>query len=472
MELERIDLQDALALIHREEGHFWDQKSSKSGGATVQAIGVALANADGGEFLVGVEDAKTGQGVDRWHGFETMEAANYVHQSLVNECDPPVPYALSFLQIENEEQRGIAVLVQVRKSPSVHRTAANIVYARRGAQNLVLQGTQITDLILSKGTASYEDQNLTKYTRTDLAVEPELRHFLSDYSPRTAPEVFVEKQRLVDRETGAATVAAAILYSEVPSAVIPKKCAIKVARYRTSDEDATRDHLDGTPLSIEGPARLVIEETIGAVTKIVESVSILHPDGSLLPASYPPEALKEIVVNAVIHRDYNISDDILVLVFDNRVEVRSPGVLPGHMTLDNLLSERFSRNPTVVRLLNKYPDPPNKDIGEGLDTVVTKMHEAKLKPPDFRLDGNSFVVRLGHTPLGSPEDIVMEYLDAHDEIKNAIARELCAIPSENEMKRVFLRLNKAGLIERVPGKKGGNAAWRKSPPQRTLGLDG
>jgi len=196
------------------------------------------------------------------------------------------------------------------------------------------------------------------------------------------------------------------------------------------------------------------------VTEMVEAVTILEPDGTMAPARYPPEALKEIVVNAVIHRDYNVSDDILVFVFDNRVEVRSPGVLPGHMTLDNLLTDRFARNPTVVRLLNKYPDPPNKDIGEGLDTVLGAMAKAKLQAPEFAVEKNTFVVSLGHTPLARPEEIVLEYLETHREITNAIARGLCAIPSENAMKRVFLGLARADKIERVPGRGGGSAAWR------------
>ncbi len=460
-----------LALIERQEGHFWDHKSAKSPGATIQAIAVALANADGGEFILGIEDVNgPAAGLNRWQGFTSIEAANHVHQALVKQVHPPVPYTLTYLQVDGRAPQGIAVMVQVMKSASVHMTDAKIVYVRRGAQNLLLQGQQVTDLTLSKGTASYEDQTLAKYDLRDLAAEPELVEFLRTYSPRTDPEMFAAKQRLIDRDTAKTTVAAAVLYAEVPSAVVPKKCAVKVARYRTSEAEARREHLEGTPLTIEGPARQVIDDTISEVTKLVESVSILHPDGSLEPARYPPEALKEIVVNAVIHRDYNISDDILVLVFDNRVEVRSPGILPGHMTLDNLLSERFSRNPTVVRLLNKYPDPPNKDIGEGLDTVVTKMHEAKLKEPQFFVRDNSFVVVLGHTSLASPEDIVMEYLETNEEITNAIARKLCAIPSENEMKRVFLRLAKAQLIERVPGKRGGKAAWQKAAPQRHLDI--
>lgn len=271
----------------------------------------------------------------------------------------------------------------------------------------------------------------------------------------------MRKQRLGDSD-GHASVAGAVMYADEPSAVVPKKCAIKVARYETKERTPKREHLADTPLTIEGPARVQIERTLDAVLGMVEAVSILETDGSFVPARYPPEALKEIVVNAVIHRDYNISDDIHVWVFDNRIEVRSPGVLPGHITLDNILTERFARNPLIVRLLNKYPNPPNKDIGEGLNTVFAKMGEAKLKEPEMETTGTMFVVTLGHTSLARPEEIVMKYLDSNDEIVNKVARELCGIASENTMKVVFLRLAKAGRIEKVPGKAGGKSAWRKT----------
>ena len=80
---------------------------------------------------------------------------------------------------------------------------------------------------------------------------------------------------------------------------------------------------------------------------------------------YPPEAIWETIVNAVIHRDYSISDDIQILIFDNRVEILSPGKLPGYVNIENILSARFSRNPNAsVRTLNRYRDAPNKDLGE------------------------------------------------------------------------------------------------------------
>jgi ATP-dependent DNA helicase RecG len=459
-----VSPEDALRIVTREESHFWEEKSILAKGAPVRETAAALANADGGEIAVGIEDRLSAYaGLDRWKGSPTIEELNYVHQVLV-EPEPPVPYRLDYLLIDGEQSRGFVALVNVGKSPAVHRIGDQ-VWVRRGAQNVQIRGQQITNLALGKGAESYEDQLLAKFTGGDLASEEELQEFLHDYSPATAPDDYVVSQRLVDRDSGQATVASAVLYASSPSAVIPKKCSIKIARYATKEAEARREYLQGEPTTIELPARNAIDKALEIVTEMIQNLKILQPDGTLTAAKYPPEALKEIIVNAVIHRDYNISDDILITVFDNRVVVRSPGRLPGHITVDNILSERFARNSTIVRLIAKYPNPPNKDIGEGLNTALSKMAEAKLRKPEFIASDDAFTVELRHTPLARPEELVMEYLSAHESITNSIARELCGIRSENAMKEVFKSLQRAGRIQPVPGRtRGPGSAWQKVKP--------
>ena len=79
--------------------------------------------------------------------------------------------------------------------------------------------------------------------------------------------------------------------------------------------------------------------------------------GKLKEAYYPAEALKELLVNAVIHRDYSLNDDIHVRIYDNRIEIQSPGRLPGYITRENILEERYSRKkyPDVTRCLHQCP---------------------------------------------------------------------------------------------------------------------
>ncbi|MER7035270.1 RNA-binding domain-containing protein [Streptomyces albidoflavus] len=460
MDERNISYEEALDLIRRQESHFWDFKSATGNGRNIQEISSAFANAEGGEFIVGIEDAKHASDIDRWKGFPTVEDANWVHQNLVGDVDPPIPYDLEYLWIEGHQARGVCCLVTVQKSADVHKTAKGEVFQRRGAQSLRLTGSKIADLSLSKGARSYEDQPLRDYEIDELSEETELMNFLESYSPTSSAEKFLTRQRLVNKKDGKASVAAAILYAEEPAAVVPKRCSVKIARYESKESAPDRKYLKGTPLTIDGPARLLIDRTLIAVAETIEAVPILGTDGMMSPVKYPPEALKEIIVNAVIHRDYNVSDDILISIFDNRVEVRSPGKLPGHMTSDNILTDRFARNPSIVRLLNKYPDPPNKDIGEGLDTVMSVMKAAKLKGPQFVVEENAFVVVLAHTPLARPEELILEYLRNNPEISNMVARSLTGIASENRVKQVFYKLKKAGMIEPVPERVRSKSAWR------------
>ena len=181
----------------------------------------------------------------------------------------------------------------------------------------------------------------------------------------------------------------------------------------------------------------------------------------LVNIEYPEEALMEIITNAVLHRDYSLPIDVHIRIFDNRIEIENPGKLPGHITLNNILNEQFARNPKLVRLINKFPDAPNKDVGEGLNTAYEAMTKLRLKPPVIEEKENSVQVILRHEPLASPEQAVMGYLENHAEITNSIARELTGVKSENSMKDIFYRLRDRGMIEQVPEKKGRASAWRK-----------
>jgi Putative ATP-dependent DNA helicase recG C-terminal len=194
---------------------------------------------------------------------------------------------------------------------------------------------------------------------------------------------------------------------------------IKLHRDKTTAEEGTRDTLAGDPSSVEGHAYAQIHEAVSATAKIIESVRVNSPDG-LESAKYPITALHEIITNAVLHRDYSIADDIHIRVFDNRVEVLSPGTLPAHITPENILNERFARNAAIVRLINKLSDPPNKDVGEGLNTAFLAMREMKLKPPVIEQAGGSVKAVLRHEPLATPEEMILGYLQVNDSIANRI----------------------------------------------------
>jgi len=283
-----------------------------------------------------------------------------------------------------------------------------------------------------------------------------LAAFIKNVVPMQTPAIFVRKQSLA--RSSKPVVAGVLLFAEEPQALLPKS-GVKLFRYKTPGQ-LTRETLVGEPEAIEGTTYDVIYEAVKKTVAMVEGIQRLGPKG-FEPVVYPEKALHEIVTNAILHRDYSFATDVQIRVFENRIEIESPGRLPGHVTTRNILKTQFSRNGVLVRLVHKFPNPPNKDVGEGLNTAFDEMKNSRLKPPVIREAETAVIVEIRHDRLASPEESVMDYLANHAEITNRVARELTGIRSENTMKLVFLRLAKRDLIKRIPGRKGASSAWQK-----------
>lgn len=456
---ERIVSKKEIAdLAKRDESHFYDNKAFEIKGDKIQKIAVAFANADGGEFIIGIKDKKEeADPYKRWQGIEDIESFNFIFQNLT-QLSPTIPHNYEFLK---DEDGKFSLRITIEKSESVHKTANNTVYVRKSAQSLPLSDpAQIQALSYAKGESSYEDTIVNSATAEDIFESNEIVKFLSDYSPQSDPIDFTVNQNLVDRKSYEPRTAGILLFSDNPIPLLPKRCGIKINRYETSEEIPERTHLKDQ-FSVEGCLNEQIKQASQIITDIMESVQIMGTKG-LERVNYPPETIWEILVNAVIHRDYSISDDIQVLIFNNRIEIKSPGKLPGYVTIDNILDARFSRNSKLVRVLNKYKNPANKDMGEGLNTAFQRMEEFRLEPPRIVEDGNYIKVIIAHTSLASPEERIMEYLKVNEKIKNRQAREITGVKSENVMKRHFYDLRDKNLIEPVMSKTGNKVvAWKK-----------
>lgn len=422
----------------------------------LQKISVAFANADGGEIVIGIADEKNEPDIEkRWNGFARMENFNGILQA-INEVSPSLDIDYSFLKAD--AYPGYVLHVVIEKSSYVHQTADKKVYVRKGAQSLLYSTQKIQELSFAKGTVSFEDQKLPDVHIEDVTDSTELSLFLKDHSPQTKPLDFVTMQNLVERRTLCPKVCGVLIFTSNPSALMPRKCAVKIARYETREDDPERDHLSKI-FTIEAPLYRQIYETVDKITEIMSSISVWKADG-LGRLEYPPEAIWEIIVNAIIHRDYSISDDVQVLIFNNRIEIISPGKLPSFVTAENILETRYSRNPKIVRTLNKYPNPPNKDLGEGLNTAFQKMKEFKLKSPVVEELEKSVKVTIPHIPLAQPTELILEFLKTQSKITNKQCRDLTGIKSENLVKVEFYKLRDAGLLEMIPGLRGPSAAWQ------------
>lgn len=452
-----IDQRQRDLILALEEGHFHDLKAIEIKPSKLSESVSAFANASGGEIYVGVREEKQGSTkVRRWAGFADVEAANAVLQML-NQIAPLADFlATAFLACEGEQ--GLVLKIEILRNGSITKATNGIPYLRKGAQKLPVETDEALErLRLDKGISSYEDYKVQADLASIENSEVTLG-FLLGVVPTAEPDPWLRKQRfIVDKNP---TVAGVLLFSEEPQAILPKRTAIKIFRYKTSEPVPTRQHLVFNPLTIEGWAYRLVYDAVAKTQEIVEDLKRLG-DAGLLEVQYPAETLHEIITNAVLHRDYSVAADIQIRIFDNRIEVESPGRLAGHVTTENILHTQFARNQRLVRMINKFPNPPNKDVGEGLNTAFDAMRKLRLRDPVIQEGPSSVTVTIPHQRLASPEDLVMEFLRDHNEIANRQARELCGVRSENSMKTIFKRLETRGLIEQVPGRTRFKAAWRR-----------
>lgn len=445
MKIVRVLQAEIDKLLDLREDHFNDLKSKRIAPAKLQETFVAFANADGGDIYIGIED-KTELG-ERIIGFAEQEDANPIIVTLLEETKPAVENVLvEFLQVPG---KGLILHIGIPKSPKVHYTAAGDCYIRINAGKSKIKGERVTQLAYSKGAEIYERKTVDDIEAEEIAESLVLKNYMNRVGSNIDSMSFLRKQRLLTKkgDERIPNVGCILLFDETPQATLQTRCAVKVYRLRTSEHEYRREQLPEMPSTIDGPLEQVIEKTIEKVAEYVRGASFKDGD-KLVKLIYPAEALKEILVNAVIHRDYSLNDDIHVRIYDNRIEIRSPGKLAGYMTIDNIYEDRFSRNPNIVRMLHNLPNPVNHDIGEGLDHAKNELKKAGLVPPSFHESENTFIVTVKHQKIASVEDVVISHIQQNPDsiITNKLVRQLSGEDDMQKVKKALQRLRADGII--------------------------
>ncbi len=185
---------------------------------------------------------------------------------------------------------------------------------------------------------------------------------------------------------------------------------------------------------------------------------------------FPPGAVREALVNAVAHRDYSVrGEGIRVSLFSDRLEVYSPGRLPGHVTVQNLMDERFSRNESLVQVLADFG--LIERLGYGIDRMLRQMEEAGLPPPSFRETAAGFLVvlqgqgydaaaasgidtrDLARQGLNERQIAAIVYLTEQRRISNGDLQELHPNVSAETIRRDLADLVERGLLLKVGEKR-------------------
>jgi ATP-dependent DNA helicase RecG len=423
----------------------------------------AFANASGGVLLLGVEPK--GNVV---RGVRNPDATADKALEAGRRCEPPLILPRPFkAQLEDKD---ILVLQVPPGLPHVYGARGKYL-TRSGQKNVPLGPRQLRQALRERGDAVFELLPVKGAAIEDLdddLIQAYASLFLNDpvsSKPASALDLLQRRGCLVKEEgKWYPTLSGYLLFAREPQSIFP---SAEVLLVRYPGKQMGDEFLHETA---RGPLSEQVRRAERFVSGNLRSGARIDGFQRAERTEYPLAAVREAIVNAVAHRDYAIrGDEIRVLMFSDRIEVYSPGRLPGHVTLDNLVEERFSRNEVIAQVLADLGFVER--LGYGIDRMIRLMREWGLPPPRFAETANGFQVTLrgpGDKWMAEPagqsrwqalglndrQRGAIELLAKSAQITNRDYRDLYPEVSEETIRRDLADLVEQGVLLRMGNKRG------------------
>ncbi|MEQ3550623.1 ATP-binding protein [Pseudonocardia nematodicida] len=269
------------------------------------------------------------------------------------------------------------------------QTSSGRVLVRAGPTNRAVIGEDLVAFVTERSTVPTEDRVVADATFDDLDEEV-VRVFLRSRLSRNRVDLRTGLRDLGFLNEGRPTLACVLLFGKEPRSN-RRRYGIDLLRFegRAADKHVLRDRrqMDGRLPDLVDIADRAVYETMRRDAVVRGMIREEVPE-------YPPVAIREALLNAVGHRDYSEAGSaIQIRIFDDRVEIESPGALPGPVTIDNLKEAQYSRN---ARLMDTFHELDLvEEAGEGIGRIFDAMDEALLEAPVFVETAGGFVVQLG-----------------------------------------------------------------------------
>lgn len=373
------------------ESQFFDRKSARLTPKDFSHQLSAFANASGGLVVIGIEDDGKITGV-------TADKENSFRQAAFDNLQVPPEYQIEVVPCTlNSGEDGNIMLFHIAPSSNeIIKLKSGDAYLRVGDSSRKLNAETLAALEYSKGIKSYESRIVDDATIDDLDQEL-IEQYTKLLGTTASSSLDLLKGRgLIKEKDGQykITVAAILLFGKAPTQFLPG-ARVRFLRYEgVTAEVGTRFNLV-KDITIERPLHELLTEGRKLLESQMREFQQLGRDGVFkrIP-EYPAFAWLEGLVNAVAHRDYSLQGDyIRITMFDDRIEFSSPGRLPSIVTVDNIQTTRFSRNPMIARVLSDFGWV--RELNEGVKRIYTDMASFFLDPPTFsEPNGNTVLLVL------------------------------------------------------------------------------
>ena len=422
-------------LSNEKEGQYLDRKSARIKPSDIARHIVAFANANGGVLAIGIEDN------GEITGFNNKDS-----KSINDFLNVPFSSCKGRLKVEHEirkvtidsKQDSILLLFIEPSEDAVIKTSDDKVYLRVGDKSKLLNHEQVTQLEYDKGERIFEDIIVEDSSIDDVDLQL-LQQYKEKLGTSLSYEEILDARGLLKK--GHLTNAGILLFAKHPTKFLPN------ARLRLLKFDGTRFET-GQRLNIikeinyEDAIPKIIQQVKNAITLQLREFQYLDENGvfKVIP-EYPEFAWFEGIVNSLTHRNYSImGDHIRVSLYDDRLEILSPGKLPNIVTLDNMLNTRYSRNPRIACVLGEFGWV--KELNEGVKRIYDEMQMYFLKSPTYsEPNGNSVLLVLENS-------ITSRQLRTDDKISSMFDQEMLGQLNEFETTIIqFLTNNKSITIK-------------------------
>ena len=434
---------------------------------------VAFANTDGGRLIFGIDDkSRQVVGVEKDDVFKIMDAiANAVSDS----CAPKIVPDISFETIEDKT----VVLVDIAAGfnrPYMLKSGGldKGVYVRVGATSRPADTEQIREMMLDGSNQSWDEQVCRSYALTDRAVKKlcsDINRYRTEKdgqnAPKTTKETLIGWGVLKQDKTEVLPTNAFALLTDNPFGQAKIQCAV----FKGESKSVFLDRKE-----YEGSLCRLLEDAYQYVLRNIRMGAVI--EGLIRQDKFelPPAAIREMICNAICHRSYMDDGMIQVSVFDDRLEVSSPGALCRGLTLKDALKGRSKpRNKVIAEVFSRMGII--EKWGTGLQRIVDLAKQEGLKEPVFENNDSFFRVILyrGKEEAAQTTDQTIQTTDqtvqtTEQKIMNAIAekptitrKELAEKMglSESGIKWQLDKLKKEQKILRAGGTFGGHWVVKK-----------
>ena len=366
------------------ENQYFDRKSAKIKPSDLAPLISAFANADGGTIVIGIsDDLHILEGID---SFGEERINDFINAP--KDCCMPMPrWQPEYVDILNKDQKpDRLLLLHIDESiDQVIRTKKETTFLRIGDRTRELRGDDLRNLEYVKSTRHYEDE-----PNYDARIEDLDAELLEEYMSRVGAAGLPVQQVLsargfIKRVNGNEYLsnAAVLLFAQNVQQFYPN-CRIRFLRYDgTYAQSGTRINII-RDTSIELPLLRIVDKAKEFISTQLREFTMLNVQTGKFQVvpEYPEFAWLEGIVNAVTHREYAMAGSFIkVSMYDDRLEIESPGKLPNLVTVENIKNTRYSRNPRISRVMTEFGWV--RELNEGVKRIFSDMQAFFLDAPIY-----------------------------------------------------------------------------------------